>query len=394
MKVWPNWVTVAIASLILLGNLIGGYLVLDDLYFAEWRIRRDVVGYTVFIRTDMEAVKNEQAKDQGRIGSGFVLKYEEKFYIATNNHVANELPDANLYVQFEDEKKYHKVKRLGWDDIFDLALLEFEEEDFVPPGYVELGDSSKINTGDKVFILGNPLGLRFLTSAGKVMKPKVFSSGIRGGLIAIDATCNPGNSGGPVVAKNGKLVGVSVAITKSDHPICLAIPAETLKTLLPKLVAGGKIKHGIVGIVVADGWDMLPNEKKKAGLENFRGDGAVIVRVEPGSPADEAGIKVGDIILSFGGTADNPGIEVKDGGSFAEEFHLNFFAGDEVVLKIKRGEDYLVRKVKLVEPPSQITPLAPPEENSPPQPSPPANPNQPPPPQPNQPSPPYGDGGP
>ena len=196
-------------------------------------------------------VKTDNTADQVKrsLGSGFVIKERQKYYIVTNAHVAGD-PNATYTVLFYGHNKFFEVKPIGWDNKFDLALLEFTDKDFVPFGHAELGDSDLLDAGTKLYIYGNPLGHRFLGSTGEVMSSasyNILGNEYPGGLVPMDATCNPGNSGGPILDADGKVNAVLVAIIISPRSICLGIPVNNLKVLLSKLKGGGEIKHGVMG---------------------------------------------------------------------------------------------------------------------------------------------------
>lgn len=342
-------------------SFVASYLLFGDRLLrsvrapSEYEIYEQALGYTAFIFTKFPADTltqsyDNQDKPELPSGTGFVIEEGGKHYIITGNHVVvSNRNNSRQYIQFYGEKRLHLLKKLGWDPLFDLAVLEFVDQNFRPSSRSLLGESRTLKATDRLYILGNPLGLKFLWSEGKVMSPKTYSAGLRTGFLAIDATCNPGNSGGPVIDKKNEVVGIVEAIS-GQRPICLATPIHILKILWPKLKAGGEIKHGMLGIELTDSWNLVSEEIKKLGLGQIKSQGAVVLGVTPGSPAERAGLKKGDVLLSFGPSIKDTHIVINNMQEFIEELNLNFFLGDEVALRIRRDDNFLLKKLKIADP--------------------------------------------
>lgn len=317
--------------------------------------------YTVFILRPIEAPFGDADFMRISSGSGWIIDENGKSLIVTNRHVVSE--DGAYYIQLDDKTSsnaYLEAKRLGWDAYFDLALLEFADANVRPQGRAVLGNSELLKVTDDVYTVGNPLGLKFLFLPGSVVG---ISSGyvtdMKLNPIVSDTTCNPGNSGGPLINSKGEAVGIVSAIG-GNHPLCLSIPVNVLKILLPKLMAGGEIKHGSLGLKLADLGTLPPEAKRKLGFGDLNGSGVIVTEVESNSPADKAGIKKGDVLLSFGRGAEEMNLEITATGAFLEKLNLTFFLGDDVFVKFKRDNDYLVRKMTLADPSTFGPPQAPP----------------------------------
>lgn len=318
-------------------------------------VRQVALRATVLIKSVGRIIDDETPWGEGH-GTGFVKVENGHDYIITNYHVVS---SGELFVRFSTEKKYYKLKLLGSDELFDFAVLELAEDGPRSPGGVTLGDSTTPLSGDPLYLWGNALGLGFMWSEGKLMgypiTPLEGLSHIR--FAVIDMTCNPGNSGGAVFNKEGRVVAVVQAI-KGPRPVCLAIPMRILQTLWPKLMAGGKVQHGVLGIVLSNAWEITGTQPRQDLALGEHEIGVVVDEVVTGSPAEKAGVKKGDTLLDFGETMESLHTPIADVAEFVEQLNLRFFLGDEVAVRFRRGHDYMARKMKLIDP-AQLKPLAP-----------------------------------
>ena len=341
-----------------------------------------VRNYTVYIRG--WTTKKDNAEEGYFNGSGFVWKEGDSYYVLTAHHVVSGSQDV-LQVQFYGQKKFYEVKKLGWDPMFDLAVLTLTDKSAQPSDYATLGNSDKLNVGDALYVLGNPSVLKFLWFEGVLSSGKAYIPGKVSRFLAADVTCNPGNSGGLAVDRAGRVVGFVDAIMIIPHPICLITPVNAFKVLWPKMKAGGEVKHGVLGIAMANAWELKPDERKGLTLGDEE-TGVVAVEILPDSPAAKAEIKKGDILLGVSDILKNKNYEIGDVSEFIEWLNLNFYLDDEAVIKIRRGEDYLVRRVRLADGTNFIKMPQPPAPALPPLVPPTPAPNQPVP-APNQPAP-------
>ncbi len=226
------------------------------------------------------------------LGTGFIIN--SKGDILTNNHV---IEGADEIVVKLDDGREIEAKIVGRDEKQDLAVIRPLHPDGNFPS-VTLGDSDKIDVGDWVVAVGNPFGLGQTVTAGIVSaKARVLGAGPYDDFIQTDASINPGNSGGPLFNTNGEVVGINAAIIASGQGIGFAIPVNIAKEIVPQLISKGSVSRGWLGVAIRD---MSQIEATKMGLT--KSQGAVVSQVISGGPADQAGIKMGDVILSVQGT--------------------------------------------------------------------------------------------
>ena len=227
-------------------------------------------------------------------GTGFLISSDG--YILTNDHVVGEA--SQITVALADGREY-QGKVVGTDSRTDIALVKIDEKK--PFAYVRLGDSDKVEIGEWVVAIGNPFGLDHTVTAGIVSakgRRNIQPSGRRGlyDFIQTDASINPGNSGGPLININGEVIGINAAVNAQGQGIGFAIPINMAKTLVPMLKEHGKVERSYLGIQLND---VSRDLAKSLGLPST--DGAIIARVVAGSPAEKAGMKPGDVIVSFEG---------------------------------------------------------------------------------------------
>jgi len=227
------------------------------------------------------------------LGSGFIINREG--YILTNNHVIENAQEIS--VRLEDEKEY-RAKVVGRDPKTDVAVIKIDSIEGVEP--MVLGDSDKLRVGDWVIAIGNPFGLDHTVTAGIVSaKGRFIGQGSYDNFIQTDAAINPGNSGGPLINLRGEVVGINTAIfsrTGGNIGIGFAIPINLVKDLLPELLEKGKVTRGWLGVLIQK---VTPDIAESMGLKEP--NGALVADVAKGGPAEEAGIKVGDVIVEFDG---------------------------------------------------------------------------------------------
>ena len=238
--------------------------------------------------------KDQIPKDfrQKSLGSGFII--DKDGFILTNNHVVEKSDE--IKVKLADGKEF-SAKIIGRDPKTDLALIRIESDEPLKP--LALGDSDKLEVGDWVVAIGNPFGLGNTVTAGIVSaKFRQIGTGSYDNFIQTDASINPGNSGGPLLNTAGEVVGINSAIfSRSGGSIGIgfAIPVNMAKDLLPQLKKG-KVVRGWLGVMIQK---ITPELKEKLRLKDEKG--ALVADVTPGGPAENAGIKRGDIIISFDG---------------------------------------------------------------------------------------------
>ena len=270
-------------------------------------------------------------KRQMGSGSGVIISSDG--YIVTNNHVVAESRD--LLVILPDSREF-PAKVVGADPETDLAVLKIQAQDLP---VIPWGNSSSLAVGQYVLAIGNPFGLTSTVTLG------IVSALDRGGMglarfedfIQTDAAINPGNSGGALVNIYGELIGINTAIVSQGggyQGVGFAVPSSLAKPVLDELIQHGKIVRGYIGLGVQE---MTSELAPWFGLNG--GDGVLVTDVVPGAPADNAGIRRGDVILQYQGQT------VKDGRMLLEQV-TRAPIGQQIELgTIESGKE---RKVKVI----------------------------------------------
>jgi serine protease Do len=231
--------------------------------------------------------RSPQFRQQGS-GSGVIISPDG--YIVTNDHVIDGADTVS--VTLADQQEF-EAKVVGRDSKTDLAVLKVESKQKLPAA--ELGDSDQLNVGDWVVAIGNPFGLTHTVTSGIISaKGRVIGAGPYDDFLQTDASINPGNSGGPLFDLNGNVVGVNTAIIPQGQGIGFAIPVNIAKTLLPQLMATGSVTRGYLGVSIQT---LTPSLSKALKLDTNKG--ALVSDIVPNSPAQQAGIERGDVIMKF-----------------------------------------------------------------------------------------------
>ena len=224
------------------------------------------------------------------LGSGFIITKDG--YILTNQHVVEN--PGKVTVTTQDGRNYI-AKIVGHDDKSDIALLKIDAKHDL--AVAPLGDSEDLKVGEWVMAIGNPFGFDHSVTAGIVSAKGRFIPGNYEDFIQTDASINPGNSGGPLIDLRGDVIGVNCAIythTGSSMGIGFAVPIDLVKEELPQLKNAGKVVRGWLGVYIQK---MTPELAESLGMADARG--ALVAKVLAGGPAQAAGVKRGDVIVSF-----------------------------------------------------------------------------------------------
>jgi serine protease Do len=230
------------------------------------------------------------------LGSGILISKDGE--ILTNFHVVRSAD--TITVKLADQTEY-EARLLGKDDRTDLALIKIRKSGGNLP-FARLGSSSQLEVGDWVMAIGNPFGLEHTVTAGIVSaKGRVIGAGPYDNFIQTDASINPGNSGGPLINALGEVVGVNSAIFSQgggNIGIGFAIPIDLAKKVADQLRKNGRVIRGWLGIRAQD---VTPQTAASMGIARPAAEMAVVTEVAENSPAAEAGIKTGDLIVELNG---------------------------------------------------------------------------------------------
>ncbi|MFT5685677.1 MAG: serine protease Do [Myxococcota bacterium] len=239
-------------------------------------------------------------------GSGFLIS--EDGYLLTNNHVVADASEVSITLQ---DGRSFDGEVIGTDENLDIALVRIAADESLP--YVELGLASESRVGDWVVAIGNPFGLSHTVTAGIISaKGREIQAGPYDDFIQTDASINPGNSGGPLFNLDGEVIGINTAINPWGQGIGFSVSVDAFSPILDDLKTEGRVRRGWVGV----------------GLSSHE-DGVLIAAVYDDTPAAEAGLLTGDIIVRFDGVA------LTDSDSLVRSVGKRR-AGEEVTLEVLR----------------------------------------------------------
>jgi Do/DeqQ family serine protease len=279
-------------------------------------------------------------RQQNSLGSGVII--DKSGLILTNNHVIKDADE--ITVKFAN-KQEAKGKVVGTDGKTDLAVIRVTAKDDLP--VATLGNSESLRVGEWAIAIGNPFGLDHTLTVGvisatgrSVELPHVVGVAAYETFIQTDASINPGNSGGPLLNIRGEVIGINTAIVASGQGIGFAIPANMARKVMDDLVKKGKVTRGWLGIGIQL---LTPELAKSFGLQVE--EGVLINQVMPGSPAEVAGLKTGDLIQGV------------DGKTIKDLRHLQRVIaetdiGKAVEVSILRGKEQRTVKVEIREMPA------------------------------------------
>jgi serine protease Do len=256
--------------------------------FGEDFLRRFFGGRLPQLRTPRKYLERGQ-------GSGFIISRDG--YILTNNHVVGNVD--RMTIELQDGRTFNHAKVIGTDPDSEVALIKIDSNDLP---VLPMGDSDKMEIGDWVIAIGNPFGLMETVTVGVVSavgRSNVHIAAYED-FIQTDAAINPGNSGGPLINLDGKAIGINTAIVSESGGymgIGFAIPINMARTIEEQLRKYGKVIRGYLGLY---GQDVTPDMAKLLKLPEVSGVG--VAQVEPNSPAAQAGVRRGDVIVAMNGS--------------------------------------------------------------------------------------------
>ena len=268
-------------------------------------------------------IPDRPAREEQSAGSGVIVD-RARGYVLTNNHVINNAQEVVVTLK---DRRTLKARLVGTDPGTDIAVLKIEAQNLAE---LKFGDSDVMNVGDFVVAIGNPFGIGQTVTSGIVSALGRTGLGIEGyeDFIQTDASINPGNSGGALVNLAGELVGINTAIigpSGSSVGIGFAVPSNMVRSVMEQIIRYGEVRRGRVGVVTQD----MTHELAQS-LAAGSADGAVVVKIEPGSPADKAGLKPRDIVTGVNGKP------VRGSADLRNRMGL-IPVGEEVQLRVQRG---------------------------------------------------------
>lgn len=289
-----------------------------------------------------------QQRRQG-IGSGVIVD-DAAGLIVTNHHVVQ---GAESIVITLNDRSTFDATLVGSDAATDIALLEIEAADHALTA-LSFGDSNELRVGDFVVAIGNPFGLGQTATSGIVSGLGRSGINIEGyeDFIQTDASINPGNSGGALVTLNGELVGINSAIVASttggNIGIGFAIPSDMVREIVDQLRQHGEVQRGQLGIGIQDVTQGLAQA-----LDLAVDRGALVSEVQPKSPAEIAGIEIGDVIVAIDGNPIETATELRNAVGLTR-------LGERVTLTIRRGAEEKTVVADVLMPRAATAPQAPP----------------------------------
>ena len=229
-------------------------------------------------------------------GSGFIFTPDG--FALTNSHVVS---GASRIVATLSDGRSFGAELVGDDPDTDLAVVRINTSEPHLP-YAGLGASGELLVGQLVIAIGNPYGFQYTVTAGVVSalgrSLRASSGRIIDNVLQTDAALNPGNSGGPLVDARGNVVGVNTAIIRGAQGICFAIAIDTVKFVATRLMTHGRVKRSYLGV----GGQHMPIRRQVVRFHDLSAEsGVLVVSVEPGSPAEVAGVRERDVIVGLGG---------------------------------------------------------------------------------------------
>jgi Do/DeqQ family serine protease len=288
-----------------------------------------------FFRRFFNLPDRPQRREQAA-GSGVIVD-AARGYVLTNHHV---IKDAEQVIVTLKDRRQFQARLIGTDPGTDIAVLQIPAQNL---SAIRLGDSDQLQVGDYVIAIGNPFGIGQTVTSGIVSALGRSGLNLEGyeDFIQTDASINPGNSGGALVNLRGELVGINTAIigpAGGNVGIGFAVPSNMARAVMNQIVRYGEVRRGRLGIEMID---LTPEIAKKLGVNTL--EGAAITGVQPGSPAEKAGLRERDVIVGLNGRT------VRTASELRARLGLTP-VGEEVELKILRGGETRTLRARIAAP--------------------------------------------
>ncbi|MBN1958003.1 MAG: trypsin-like peptidase domain-containing protein [Desulfuromonadales bacterium] len=263
------------------------------------------------------------------LGSGVII--DAQGHILTNAHVVDKA--SKIFVALTGQQGELEARLIGADERIDLAVLEIVDKG--PHPFLTPARSDDLMLGETVIAIGNPLGLGHSITTGIVssLQRRVqINDQLSSVFIQTDALINPGNSGGPLINVNGELIGINTAIARQAQGIGFSIPIDTAKRVVNDLIRHGRVRHGFIGIMVG--------AVSSTFIRSFGEAGVLIDEILPRSPAQQAGLKVADVILSIDGVAVTSPVQY-------HSLMQTYTPGDSIEVDLLRGKQKVQKRIVL-----------------------------------------------
>ena len=243
--------------------------------------------------------RNGEPRERHGGGSGFVFTPDG--LVLTNSHVVHDA--SRIQVSLPDGRQF-PAHLIGDDPATDLAVVRLDriDGDASNLAAVTFGDSQSLHVGQLAVAIGNPYGFQYTVTAGVVSalgrSLRSYSGRMIDDVIQTDASLNPGNSGGPLVSSDGKVIGVNTATIMGAQGLCFAIGINTAKFVASRLLTQGRIRRAYIGVEA----QTVPLHRRIVRFYDLpKETGVIVLAAETGSPAQSAGLREGDVIIAFGG---------------------------------------------------------------------------------------------
>ncbi|KPC75810.1 hypothetical protein ADL26_07040 [Thermoactinomyces vulgaris] len=286
-------------------------------------------------------------------GSGIIFeKIDGKARIITNYHVIQGGSRFKVIIPNGNDKNQEvEARLLGGDQLTDLAVLEISDK--YVTAVADLGNSDQLTAGEPAIAIGNPLGLGQSVTTGVISSPKrafKVDEQTTTDVIQTDAAINPGNSGGALINISGQVIGINTLkiAEQGVEGLGFAIPINDARPIVEKLIKYGKVSRPYLGVQMVDVADLTQEARQQLNLPNNITSGVALYELEPGSPADQAGMEPGDVITALDGQT------VKSGSDIRQYMYTKKAVNDKMEVTYFRDGKKQTTTITLGEAPSNL----------------------------------------